>query len=157
LGGGDWLKFSDVVIATASIVLIGLILEAVLMVAFVPLNSNMMSDTLAFVIAFLVASLIVGYVFALKIQEESRTRAIGSIVVLSNFVLMLSIMVWFANPLASPWVKESIGSLFNTSGWTNYEWAAYSGLAVTIDIAFGLVLSFVGLYAGSMLRKPKKT
>ena len=82
---GDWLKFSDVSIATASINLIGLTLESVLMAVFVPLNSNMMSDTLAFVIGFLVASLIVGYVFALKIQEEARIRAVGVINVLSTF------------------------------------------------------------------------
>jgi hypothetical protein len=70
---------------------------------------------------------------------------------------MLSIMVWFANPLASPWVKESLTSTFNTSGWTNYEWAAYSALAVTIDVVVAVVLSFVGLYAGSIIRKPRKT
>jgi hypothetical protein len=117
--GGDRLKFSDVVIATVSLVLMGLILEAILMVAFVPLNSNSMSDTLAFIIASLVASLVVGYVFALKIQDESRIRAIGVIVVLSTFTLLIFEAVWVANPFASPWFKDSLNSMFNTSGWTN--------------------------------------
>jgi len=147
------LKFGDVVIATASVVLIGLTLESVLMVMFIPLNSDLMSDVLAFVIAFLVASLIVGYVFAPKIQEGSRIRAIGSIVVLSAFTLMLSIMVWFASPLASSWVAYSVQSAFNASRWTNYDYAAYSALAVTMDVVIALVLSFIGLYAGSKLRK----
>ena len=151
------MKFSDVGIATASIVLFGLLLDAVLLVVFIPLNSNSMSDLLAFIIAVLVASLIVGYVFALKIQEASRIRAIGSIVVLSAFTLMLFVMVWIANPLANPWFKDSLESMFNTSGWTNYDWSAYSALAVSVDVVVGLVLSFIGLYAGSMLRKPKKT
>jgi len=156
LGGGDWLKFSDVVIATASLVLIGLALDAVLKVLFIPLNSNE-GELLAYIIAWLVASLIVGYVFALKIQDESRIRAIGGIVVLSAFTLMFFLGVWIANPLASPWFKESLESMFNTSGWTNYDWSAYTALVTTVDIVFGLVFSFIGLYAGSMLRKPKKT
>ena len=150
------MKFSDVVIATASLVLIGLALDAVLKVLFIPLNSNE-SELLAYIVAWLVASLIVGYVFALQIQDESRIRAIGGIVVLSAFTLMFFLGVWIANPLASPWFKESLESMFNTSGWTNYDWSAYTALVTTVDIVFGLVFSFIGLYAGSMLRKPKKT
>jgi hypothetical protein len=151
------LKFGDVIIATALLVLIGLMLDAVLLVVFIPLNSDSMSDLLAYIIAFLVASLIVGYVFALKIQDESRIRAIGSTVVLSTFALMLLIMVWIANPLANPWFKDSLENMFNTSGWTNYDWSAYSALLVTVDVVFALVVDFIGLYAGSMLKKPKKT
>ena len=150
------MKFSDVIIATASIVLIGLILDTFLGVAFAPLNSHSMS-AVAWVISFLVAALIVGYVFALKIQEESMWRAIGSVVVLSAFVVMLSLAVWFANPLVSPDVKDELSSMFNTSGWTTNDWAAYLGLAITLDDIIALVLSFIGLYVGSMLRKPKKS
>jgi len=151
------LKFSDVVMATASLVLIGLALDAILLVAFIPLNSNSMSDLLAYIIAWLVASLIVGFVFALKIQDESRIRTIGSIVVLSAFTLMFFLGIWIANPLASPWFKDSITSMFKTSGWTNHDWSAYAALVITVDFVVGLVVSFIGLYAGSMLRKPKKT
>ena len=150
------MKFGDVVIATASLVLIGLALDAVLKVLFIPLNSNE-GELLAYIIAWLVASLIVGYVFALKIQDESRIRAIGGIVVLSAFTLMFFLGVWIANPLASPWFKESLEGMFNTSGWTNYDWSAYTALVTTVDLVIGLVFSFIGLYAGSMLRKPKKT
>jgi hypothetical protein len=149
------LKFSDVVVATASLVLIGFLLDFALKGVFVLLNSTM-SEILAYGIAFLVASLIVGYVFALKIQDESRIRAIGSIVVLSSFMLMLFLFAWIANPIASPWVKESLENLFNTSGWTNYDWSAYLALAMTLEVVLALLLSFIGLYAGSMLRKPKK-
>jgi hypothetical protein len=70
---------------------------------------------------------------------------------------MLLVMVWFANPLASPWIVQSLESMFKTSGWTNYEWSAYSALLVTVDVVVALVVDFIGLYAGSMLRKPKKT
>jgi hypothetical protein len=150
------LKFSDMIIATASLVLIGFLLDFALKGVFVLLNSTT-SELLAWIIAVLVASLIVGTVFALKIQEESRIKTIGSIVVLSTFTLMLSLMAWIANPLASPWVKDSLENLFNTAGWTNYDWSAYLALAVALEVVVALVLSFIGLYAGSMLRKPKKT
>ncbi len=151
------MKFGNVIIATVSLVLVGLILDAFLMVAFAPLNSNQMSDNLAFIIAFLVASLVVGYVFALKIQEESRIRATGVIVVLSAFTLLIFFSIWFANPLATPWLRDSMNSTFNTSGWTDYDWSAYSALMGSMLVIIGLVVSFIGLYAGSMLRKLKKS
>jgi len=151
------LKFSDAVIATVSLVLVGLILDAFLLVAFVPLNSNSMSEMLAFIIAFLVASLVVGYVFALKIHEESRIKAIGVIVVLSTFTFMLFYGVWIANPFASPWFRDSLNDMFNTSGWTNYDWDAYSALTVSVIAIIASVIIFIGLYAGSMLRRPVKS
>jgi hypothetical protein len=156
LGGGDCLKFSDVIIVSASLVLAGFLLDFFLKGVFT-LFSSTGSELFAWIIAFLVTSLIVGYVFALKIQGESRIRAIGSIVVLSTSMLMLFLLAWIANPIASPWVKDSLENLFNTSGWTNYDWSAYLALAVTLEVVLALVLSFIGLYVGSMLRKPKKT
>jgi hypothetical protein len=149
------LKFGDVITATISLVLVGLLLDAVFKGVFLSLN-NSVGELLAFIISFLVASLIVGYVFALKIQEESRIRAVGVIVVLSAFTLMFFLGVWIANPLASPWFKDSLESMFNTSGWTNYDWSAYSALVMTVDVVIALVIDFIGLYIGSML-KPKKT
>jgi uncharacterized membrane protein (UPF0182 family) len=155
LWGGDRLKFSDVIIATVSLVLVGLILNAFLMVAFGPLNSSgSEGDSLAFIIAFLVASLIVGYVFALKIQEDSRIKAIGFILVLSAFTALIFSAVWIANPFESLLFRDELSSMFNTSGWTDYDWASYSALMLSVDVIIGIVVGFIGLYAGSMLRKP---
>jgi hypothetical protein len=152
------LKFSDVVLATVSILLITWSLYFILAVAFVPLKPNTTGDTLADIISLLVGSLIVGYVFAPKIQEESKIKAIGGIAVLSTFVFMVLIMIWFASPQASPWFKDSLNSMFNTNvntnGWTDYQVAVYSGLLQTMETVVGLVVFFIGLYAGSMLRKP---
>jgi FtsH-binding integral membrane protein len=136
-----------VIIATVSLVLVGLILEAILMVV-------LMSDTRASIVASLVASLVVGYVFALKIQEESRIRAIGVIVVLAAFTLLIFSAIWIANDAAYPWFKDSINSTFNTTGWTDYDWSAYSALMVSVDTIMGAVISFIGLYVGSILRRP---
>ncbi len=149
------IKPSDLGMATASLVLVGLILYAVLLVAFIPLNSSSSSDLLSLIIAFLATSLVVGYAFALKIQEESRLRAVFSIAVLSALALLLFNFVLLANPLIGPWFKESLQTLFDTSGWTSYQWASYASLLVSMDVIISLLLSFIGLYAGSMLRKTK--
>ena len=147
------MKFGDVVIATAAMVFFGLVLEAVLMVAFAPLNSPRMSAIVAALVSVLVVSLIVGYTFALSIREESRIRAIGSITVLFATAMLFFIAIWIANPLVSPWFKDSLNSMFNTSGFTNYDWNAYSAFDGSIEVILASIVSFIGLYVGSMLRR----
>jgi hypothetical protein len=150
------LKFSDVIIATASLILLGFILDTFLMVAFGSLSASSTSDTLAFVISVLVASLIVGYVFALNIQDESRIKATGVIAVLSAFTLLILFAIVIANNFAYPWMQDSLNSMFNktTEQWTHYDLNAYAALTVSVQVIIGLVISFVGLYIGSMLKKP---
>jgi ABC-type uncharacterized transport system permease subunit len=148
------LKFSNVIMATVSLLLIFTILDGFLLVAFIPLNSSSLSDTSATIISLLVASLVVGYVFASKIQEESRIKAIGAIVVLSAFSFLIGYSIWIADPSVSPWSTESLNSMFNTNGLSNYDKAAYSSLVASLITIIALVIDFVGLYAGSMLRKP---
>ena len=150
------MKFSDVVIAAVSIVFFALVLDAVLMVAFAPLNSPTMSDELSAIIAPLVVSLIVGYAFALRIQEESRIRAIGSIVVLAATMILFFMAIWISNPFESPWFRDSLTTAYSTSGWTNYDWAAHTAFEVSMIAILVSVMALVGLYIGSMLRKPKK-
>jgi hypothetical protein len=148
------LKFGDVIIATVSLVLVGLILNAFLLVEFGSLSASSNSDTLAGIISFLVASLFVGYVFALNIQEESRIRAIGVIVVLSGFTMLMFVAIWIANGFAYYWWRDSLGSMFNTSGWTDYDWNAYAALVGSVQVIITVVVTFIGLYVGSMVRKP---
>jgi hypothetical protein len=142
-----------VIIATASLVLLGLILGAFLAVGFIPMNNGSLSDILSFIVALLVSSLVVGYVFALKIQEDSRVKAIGVIDVLSTFTWMLFYLVWICNQYGSAWFQESLNNMFKPSGWTTYEYSAYSSLAASIPAIIGFVVIFIGLYAGSMFRK----
>jgi TctA family transporter len=148
------LKFSDVIIAAALLFVVGLVLSALLFVPFIPLKNYMSS--VASIIAGLIASIIVGYLFAVQIREESRLRAIGSIVLLAVAGVMIFLVGWSANPLASPAFKDAMQSMFNTSGWTDYDWFGYTAFAMALDIIIFVVVGFVGLYVGSML-KPKKT
>jgi hypothetical protein len=148
------LKFSNVIIATVSLVLLGLILDAFFMVGLISMNNDRLADMISFIIAVLVSSLVVGYVFALRIQEDSRIKAIGVIDVLSTFTVLVFDSIWICNTYASEWFTEDINDVFNTSGWTPYEYAAHTALFVSILAIMGFVVIFIGLYVGSMLRKP---
>ena len=147
------MKFSNVIIATVSLVLLAFILDAFLMVGLVSMNNDRLADMLSFIIAVLVSSLVVGYVFALRIQEDSRIKAIGVIDVLAAFTVLVFDSIWICNAYGSAWFTQDLNSMFNTAGWTNYEYAAYSAVMVSIITIIGFVLIFIGLYAGSMLRK----
>jgi hypothetical protein len=162
LGGGDWLKFGDIILAVAAAVVISVLVDVVLfMVLISPLGSYWGLNS-ASIISGLIASLIVGYLFALKIQEESRIMAVGKIAVLAAFVQAFAVMISFpSNPYYAAWTKDTLQSMFSTGSWTTMDWFAYEELTLIIFVALNVVLAFVlgfiGLYAGSMLRKPKKT
>jgi hypothetical protein len=69
--------------------------------------------------------------------------------------LLIFSAVWIANPFASPWFQDSLNSMFNrtTSSWSHYDLNAYAALMVSVDTIIGAVISFIGLYVGSMLKK----
>ena len=147
------MKFSNVIIATISLVLLGLILDAFLAVGFIPMNNDRLADMLSFIIALLISSLVVGYMFALRIQEDSRIKATGVIDVLSTFTFTVFDSIWICNAYGSGWFTEDLNDLFKPSAWTPYEYNAYAALLVSIIAIIGFVVIFIGLYAGSMLRK----
>jgi len=150
------LKFSSVIIATVSLVLLAFILDAFLMVGFISMNNDRVADMLSFIIAFLISSLVVGYVFALKIQEDSRIKATGVVDVLSTFTALVFDSVWICNIYGSEWFAEDFDNVFKPplSGWTPYEYASHAALLVSIVAIIAFVVIFIGVYAGSMLRKP---
>ena len=158
--GGDRLRFGDVITAVATLTIIHILLETVLFAAIIPVNSLWGPD-IAMIVSLLVASLVVGYLFAGKIYEESRRGAIVRIAVLSTVVLMLVILASMSNPYVGPTITEELERMYPTSGWTTADWLAYSQmfilLLVSMYVVLALVLDFIGLYVGSMLRKPKKS
>jgi hypothetical protein len=159
--GGDRLKFGDVITAVASLIVIEILIDFVFLAVFVSVISYW-GTYVAAILSILVGSLIVGYVFAAKIEEESKKGAIGRIVVLSAVVVLFYVMVLFAaNPYFGTEIDEGVRSMFSTSGWTTRDWLAYSQLAIVmllaVNVVLSLVLSFIGLYMGTVLRKPKKS
>ena len=155
------MKFGDIITAVASLTVVSLLLNFVFLAVFVPVDPYWGIDV-ATILSILVASLIIGYVFAAKIQEESKMGAIGRIVVLFTVVIMFAFMALVAvNPYMEAWMNEDLENMFSTSGWTTKDWFSYSLVAlvamVAFNVVFALVFGFIGLYVGSRLRKPSKS
>jgi len=155
------LKFGDVIFAVASIDVVQVMIWYVLGSGLIPSIGSYWGLNSAGIISMLIAALVVGYVFAGKIQEESRIRAVGKISVLSAWVIAFYEMISAsANPYYKDWIDETLKSMYTTSAWTTTDWYVYGHLAlmtyVVINVVLVVVLIFIGLYAGSMLRKPEK-
>ncbi|MFB0567358.1 MAG: hypothetical protein ACETVM_02075 [Candidatus Bathyarchaeia archaeon] len=154
------MKFSDAVTAAVSLSVIYILLEFVLLAVFFQVSTVWGADV-ALILSILVASLIVGYLFAAKIQEESRKGAISRIVVFFTLVLAFYTMTSYTNPYTSAGITEGLESMFSTGGWTTSDWVSYSALLMEMIVAmyvvYALVFGFIGLFIGSMLRKPEKS
>jgi len=150
------LRFGEVIIAVATLTVVYVLLYSVLLVAFIPTVGTFWAMDAAAIVSLLIASLIVGVVFAGQIRE-ARMSSIGRIAVLFAIVIMSASMAMGSNPYMGDSLKEGLESMYSTSGWTTTDWFTYSQmvlvLIVAVNIVLALVLGFVGLYAGSMLRR----
>jgi hypothetical protein len=154
-GGGDGLKFSDVITAVASIVVLTYLFEYPLGFVFnLQTNGGQWADGL---ISILLSALIVGAVFAGKIWEETRTKAILRIVVL---VAVLFIVGLWIGVSSSDWIsairEANPHPTYTASDWYYFDGSVAVGTLFINTIAV-LAVCFIGLYIGSMLRKPKKS
>jgi hypothetical protein len=148
--------------AVATVAVIDVFVYFVLGIALIPSIGSYWGLNSAAIISILVAGLVVGYVFAGKIQEESRIKAVGKIAVLFGAVMSSAVTISVAaNGYYNTWVTEYLQSTFSTGAWTTTDWYVYGQLVlagqVALNVLLALVLSFIGLCAGSMLRKPKKS
>jgi hypothetical protein len=113
-------------------------------------------------VSILVSALIVGYVFAGKIREESRMISIGKIVVMSAFVMIFLTVTSYAaiNPHYTNLVDQEFNAT-STSSWKPIDWYNNELMALFwntgISVLEVLALSFVGLYVGSMRKPSAKT
>jgi hypothetical protein len=155
------LKFSDVIVAVASLFVVDWLVNAVLNFALIPMSTSFGGD-LAFILSALVSAIIVGYIFAGKIREESRMASIGKVVVLFAVVMMLT--VWTTGGATGhygAWVDENLRNMYNTTSWANVDWFWFEMMllmAITAVYAvFTLVFGFIGLYLGSMRKPSVKT
>jgi phosphoglycerol transferase MdoB-like AlkP superfamily enzyme len=102
------LKFGDVIIAVASVSVAFLLIDTVLSFALIPMNSAW-GGYVADIVSLIVSALIVGYVFAGKIREESKMASIGKVVVLFAFVMMFAVMIWLGSIPHLAWVYTAYG------------------------------------------------
>jgi len=153
------LKFGDVVTCVASLavilVLVGIPLQMVLIPA---LGSNW--GYVISAVSFLLTALIGGYIFASKIWEEARMETIARITVLAAALMIFYVISFPSLADWSPTVKQAYQTAHPGTTLSTSEWLAVESLALAqamlINVVMVLVLGFIGLYVGSMLRQPVK-
>jgi len=161
-GGGDWLKFGDVVMAAASAMVIVVLVGFPLHLVLVSPLGYYWGAFVGSIIAILISAVIVGYVCAGKIWEKDRMRAIGEIAVLAAVLMGFAVMIEAAAfPHWGSWVQdqykaENPGVVVAESDWYYIE-GIMLGMRVFISVVLVLVLGFVGVYVGSMFKKPVKS
>ncbi len=113
--------------------------------------------TAATFVSFFFSALICGYIFAGKIRE-ARRDAISKIAVL--WVAFVFLVLQF-KPAQADWgqfAKEAYagqyGTISSTIEWLHWE-IVNLDIFVFLFVVVALVSGIVGLYVGSMLRKPK--
>ena len=152
------MKFGDLALAVASLAVIFALIAFPLETVFVYALGLWAYDVGVFLALFL-SALTVGSVFAGKIWE-ARRKTIAKITVLWGALLMVlaaivpgSIADWGAK-VKEEFIAANPGTTLSTAEWVNVE-MMYLDAFLFLLVALALVLSFVGLYVGSALRKPK--
>ena len=154
------MKFGDVVIAVASIAVIFALLAFPLDMVFVSVLGLGGYFVGLFVSMFLCA-LITGYVFAGKLWE-ARREAVTKVAVLwaaLNVLIGLIVPAGLADwgqKAKEEYLTMNPGATLSAAEWVNWEMIVQD-LAMFLTVVMAFVLGFIGLYVGSMLRKPAKS
>ena len=156
------MKFGDIVTAVASLIVIVGLTMLPLYVVLAPTLGVLWGGMVVGVISTLVSSVIVGYIFAGKMLD-GRREAIAKIAVLSAALVMVSVMCLIAAvPDWGPHLNDVFQEMYpEAANWSISEWVAAEITLVYLDMFLNAVITFVvgfvGLYVGSMLRKPSKS
>ena len=158
------MKFGDVIIVLASLLLVFWFINTLLNFVLIPASASYGGDV-AYMLSVLISGLIVGYVFAGKLREESRWVSIGKVVVL--FAVTMILVVAIMSPIIghyNAWADENLNNMYGkttTSSWSNFQWFWYElALLMTVGSIYGLytlLFSIIGLSVGSMRKPSAKT
>jgi hypothetical protein len=113
------------------------------------------------IVSFFVSALISGYVFAGKIWEARRESITKITVLWAALVMLFAIIVPATWADWGPIAKEEYlaahpGATLSTAEWLTWEMMTLDSFMFLI-VVIALVLGFIGLYVGSILRKPSKS
>ena len=160
--GDDSLRFGDVLTAVAFLFLITVLVSYPLETVLIPTLGFYWGPTLGALISVLVSSLIIGYIFREK-TFEGRKESIAKISVLFAVLMIFSVVI---NNAAlgedfTQWVHETYQEANPTASLSTFEWYVVGGLFIGSQMFMNAItlvpLSFIGLYVGSILRKPSKS
>lgn len=159
------MRFGDMVMSVALMaVIFALIAFPLEMVFLSALGISDMSNwgyMVSLIISLFLSALINGYIFAGKIWEARRTAITKITVLWAALVMLFAIIVPGGIADWGLSVKEEVlaadpGATLSTSEWVTWEYM-YIDMFAFLLVVMGLVLGFIGLYVGSMLRKPVKS
>jgi len=155
------LKFGDVVTAVASLTIIVILIYFPLTLVLTPALGNYEGFELSAFIAFPISAIIVGYIFAQNIWEENRTKTIAKISVLFTVLAMSLIIMENATVEWVPMFRAEYLKANPTADPSAFDWYYIQRLQLIAEdfmlAVFMFALSFIGLYIGSMLKKPTKS
>jgi len=159
------LRFDDVVTCVASMaVIFALIFAPLDMVLFSALGISGMTKwgyTVSSIISSFLSALISGYIHAGKIWE-ARREAITKITVLWAalfYVLVITVPASIADwglSVKEDYLAKYPGTTLSTSEWVTWE-MMFQDVFAFLLVGMALVLSLIGLYIGSMFRRPAKS
>jgi len=159
------LKFGDVVMSVASIaVIFALIAFPLEMVWFSALGISGMTNwgyIVSLIVSLFLSALISGYIFAGKIWEARResitkiTALWAALMMLFAIIVPASIADWGLS-VKEEYLAENPGATLSTSEWVTWE-MMFLDMFTFLMVVMALVLGFIGLYVGSMLRRPVKS
>ena len=156
------MKFGDVIVGVASLFLVMWLVNALLNFVLIPASTSYGGDV-AYMLSVLVSGLVVGYIFAGKLREESRMASIGKVLVLLAVLMIFAVVITgVATKHWTLWADEELQNMYDTSSWTtNAVWFWYEMmLTMTVTALYAvytLVFGFIGLYFGSMWKPSAKT
>ena len=155
------LKFGDVIIAVASIIVICVLISYPLMLTLTPAIGEYNAFELSGFTVFILSPVITGYMFAKQIREENRTKTILKIAVLVAFIALFMVLLDNAAVEWAPYYRAEYLKANPTATPTAFEWYNLQLAALSMEgfttVAVMLVFTFIGLYIGSTLRKTVKT
>ena len=159
------MKFGDLAMVVASMVVVfALVAFPLDMVLFSALGisgmSNVDGNLFSFIISAFLSALVSGYIFADKIREARRQTIVGITVLWAAFMTVVATIVpatladWGAAAKAE-YLAAFSGTSLSPQEWVSWE-MMYTDLFLFLVVGLAVILSLVGLYAGSTIRKPKK-
>jgi len=156
------LKFGDVVMAVATAAVIFVLISFLLDMALFPAIGYYWGLNVGFIVSIFLATLIIGYIFAAQIWE-ARMKAIAKITILAAVLMMFTVVIEVAalGTYWTTWVHETYLDSNPGANPSVFDWYAigsmYLGSQVVLNVVIVLVLAFIGLYIGSMFKRPAKS
>jgi pheromone shutdown protein TraB len=159
--GGDKLRFGDVITAVASLFLVTILISYPLETMLISILGLHFGPLIGALVSVLLGALIIGYVFSERTANNKR-EAIAKISILFTVLMVFSIILNNAvlGQDFTKWFHETYQESNPTASLTTFEWFLVGGSFIGSQMFMNVIVlfpfSFIGLYAGLMLKKTAK-